>query len=88
MDEETRIREFMKPSCPVRIGDRFCKNYHVPSLIFWEVQDIKEMADENGCFYAITAKCNNIAIGQNVKVFSSRFLTSGDYTIMKRGVDF
>lgn len=90
MDEEARIREFMKPACPVKIGDRFYKNYHVPNnLVFYHVTDIREVEDENGTFYAVTAESENIAIGANTKVFSSRWLTSGDYTIIrKRGVDY
>lgn len=92
MDEtvkELDLKEFLKPSCPVKIRDRFYKNYHVPSnLIFWEVQKIEEKEDQDGIFYAITAKADNIAVGTNVRVFSSRVLTGDEYTIMKRGVNF
>ena len=87
--QEFDLQEFLKPSCPLKVGDRFYKNYHAPgNLIFWEVQKIEDTEDEQGPFYAVTAKSNNIAIGRNVQVFSSRYLNSDAYTIMKRGVDF
>ena len=89
MMQDIELKDFLKPRCPVKVGDRFYKNYHVPSsLILWEVTEVRDMEDKNGCYYAITAKCNNIAIGQNVRTFSSRYLTNGDYTILKRGADF
>ena len=89
MTQDIELKDFLKPRCPVKVGDCFYKNYHVScNLIFWEVTEIRDMEDKNGCYYAITAKCNNIAIGQNVRTFSSRYLTNGDYTIQKRGVDF
>ena len=77
------------PKCPVNIGDRFIKNYKNDfNLIYWQVQEIKEMEDDLGKYWAITAKAPNLAVGQNVKTFSSRFLDKGDYTILKKGVDF
>ncbi len=92
MDEQVKefdLQEFLKPRCPVKVGDRFYKNYHVPNnLIFWEVTEVRDMEDKNGPYYAVTAKSNNIAIGQNVRTFSSRYLVNGEYTILKRGVDF
>ena len=89
MIQDIELKNFLKPRCPVNVGDRFYKNYHVPNgLILWEVTEVRDMEDKNGCYYAITAKCNNITIGQNVRTFSSRYLSNGDYTILKRGVDF
>ena len=77
---------FWKPKCPVKVGDKFYKNYHVPNkLLIYEVIGIEEKQDENGTYYAITAHANNIAIGANTKVFSSRYLENGDYMIMKKG---
>ena len=92
MDEQSKVfdlKEFLKPSCPVKVGDRFYKNYRVPNtLIIWEVQKVDDVEDEKGPFYAVTAKSNNIAIGSNVQVFSSRYLATDKCTILKRGVDF
>ena len=88
-DTESIQINFWKPKCPVKIGDRFKKNYKDNfNLVFWEVTDIQEVCDEDGMFWAVTAKANNISIGQNVKTVSSRFLQNGDYKILKRGVDF
>ena len=87
--QEFDLQEFLKPSCPLKVGDRFYKNYRVPNtLIIWEVQKVDDVEDEKGPFYAVTAKSNNITIGNNVRVFSSRYLATEEYTIMKRGVDF
>lgn len=87
--QDIELKNFLKPRCPVNVGDRFYKIYHVPdNLIYWEVTEVRDMEDKNGPYYAVTAKSNNIAIGQNVRTFSSRYLSSGEYTIMKRGVDF
>lgn len=84
--EAKRIKEFMKPSCPVKIGDKIYKNYHVPnSLIKYQVTDIRECEDEEGVYYAITAVAENIAVGNNTKTFSSRYISKSDeYTIEKR----
>ena len=79
------LENFFKPKCPVEIGDKFYKNYKVPNtLLLYEVTGIEEKEDEQGTFYAVTAECNNIAIGIKTKVFSSRFLETPEYTIMKR----
>lgn len=86
---ENTWKDFWTPKCPVKIGDRFVKIYKADfNLIYWEVTDIQEAHDEDGVFWAVTAKANNISVGQNVKTFSSRFLQNGDYKILKRGVDF
>ena len=90
MDEyearEFNLEEFLKPKCPVQIGDKFYKDYKVPNhLIIYEVLSIEEKSDEQGPFYAITAKANNIQVGANTKVFSSRYLMNGDYVFIKKG---
>lgn len=85
VSENVSISEFFKPKCPVKIGDRFYKNYRIPNtMLIYKVTDIQELKDENGPFFAITAKCDNIAVGQNVKTFSSRALQTDDYTILKK----
>lgn len=91
MDEEYVSREysiddFMKPKCPVKIGDKFYKNYHVPSPInYGVVTEIEEKKDEDGIYYIITANYPNIAIGNKIKKLSSRMFTPGAYTIVKKG---
>ena len=85
MDDESRIREFMKPRCPVKVGDKFYKNYKVPNqLLIYKVTKIEEKEDEDGIFYAVTAVCENIQVGINTKVFSSRYLNSDEYTFLNR----
>lgn len=83
--EVQRIKEFMKPTCPVKIGDKILRKYKVPNdLIPYIVTNIKELEDENGVYYAITAKCPKITVGNNIKTFSSRYiLNSEDYIIEK-----
>jgi hypothetical protein len=91
MDEEFVSREysisdFMKPDCPVKIGDKFYKNYHVPNPNnYGVVTEIEEKQDDNGTYYIITAKYPNIAVGINIKKLSSRMFTPGAYTIVKKG---
>ena len=83
MDETAHA--FFKPRCPVAIGDVFYRNYRVPNtMLQYEVTDIREAEDENGIYYAVTAKCDNITVGQNTKVYSSRYLTNGDYTFVRQ----
>ena len=84
-NKEFNLEEFMKPRCPVKIGDSFFQNYHVPSkLLLWEVTDIQEVNNEHGFFYAVTAICPNIAVGTAVKVFSSRFIED-NCTVVRKG---
>ena len=84
--EAKRIREFMKPRCPVKIGDRFYKNYRIPNtLVKYTVTDIRELEDDDGIYYAITAIADNIVVGNNKKTFSSRCIKNSDeYTIETR----
>lgn len=95
MDEEFQVQKnlnfeefFTKPDCPVKIGDRFYKNYHVPnSLNYGVVEAIEETKDDQGTYYIITARFPNITIGINVKKLSSRMFTPGAYTIIRKGVE-
>ena len=71
--QEIDIQEFLKPRCPVKVGDRFYRKYHVPnSLIFNVVEKIEEKKDEDGIYYIITARSENVTIGVNVHQYSSR----------------
>ena len=90
MDElvvkEFDLEEFLKPVCPVKVGDKFYRKYHVPSSLNpIIVKEIKECRDDNGIFYAITGQYENTTIGNPVKVFSSRMITPEDYVIIKKG---
>lgn len=88
VSKEYTLEDFFKPDCPVKIGDKFYKNYHVPnSLNYGIVQDIEERKDDQGTYYIITAKFPNIAIGTNVKKLSSRMFTPGAYTIIRKGIE-
>jgi hypothetical protein len=88
--EAKRIKEFMKPTCPVKIGDRIYKNYRVDdNLIFYEIIDIKELEDDEGVYYVLTGRAPNITVGENVKMFSSRYISNtSNYTIKRKGADF
>ena len=90
MDEpvvkEFNLEDFLKPDCPVKVGDKFYKKYHVPnSLNPIIVEAIEERKDKDGVFYAITGRYENTAIGNPVRVFSSRMITPEDYVIVKKG---
>ena len=86
---ELDIQEFMKPKCPVSVGDRFYRNYHVPSgLNTIVVEKIEEANDEEGPYYIITGRSINMAVGINVQKYSSRLIGSEQYTILKKGRDF
>lgn len=93
MDEEVvsreiDIREFLKPKCPVKVGDRFYRKYHVPnSLVFNVVEKIEEKKDDDGIYYIITARSENVAIGIKVHQYSSRNFED-IYTIERKGADF
>lgn len=85
---EIDIREFMKPTCPVKVGDRFYKKYHVPNaLVFHVVEKIEEKQDDDGIYYIITARSENVAIGINVHKYSSRNFEN-TYEIKRKGLDF
>lgn len=92
MDEEVvsheiDIQEFMKPACPVKVGDRFYRKYHVPnSLVFNVVEKIEEKKDDDGTYYVITARSENVAIGVNVHQYSSRNFEN-IYEIKRKGTD-
>ena len=64
MTEANRIDDFFKPTCPVRVGDRFYRNYHVPNKNNWaQVEGIEEARDENGTYYIVTARYVNLRMG-------------------------
>lgn len=94
LDEEVTVQEysvedFMKPRCPVKVGDIFYKKYHVPNTLNKIiVEKIEEAKDGNGFYYLITGRAFNIAIGVNVRKYDSRMLTPENYVIEKKGVDF
>lgn len=88
VSREIDIREFMKPKCPVKVGDRFYRKYRVPnSLVFNVVEKIEEKQDDDGTYYIITARSENVAIGINVHQYSSRNFEN-NYEIKKKGNDF
>ena len=74
---------------PIEVGDRFYKNYNVPnSLVYFTVTNVEDAQDDDGPYYLVTAKSENIAIGAKTKTFSSRYLLNGDFTIRQKGIDF
>lgn len=77
------VEEFMKPSCPVEVGDYFYRkrpNETIPDRL--QVISIKEV--EGGFF--ITAKYIYHAIGPNIeRTFSDIIFKDPDWVIEKRG---
>ena len=79
--QEIDVQDFMKPRCPVKIGDRFYKRCKVPNkLNYAVVTNIESKEDEEGPYFVITAEWVNIAIGIRVKKYSSRNFES-DFVI-------
>ena len=83
---EIDIENFMRPRCPVKVGDRFYRNYHVQNTLNPVVVTAVE---ECGDHYIISGRHLNTAIGNREQKYDSRMISkSEDYTILKRGVDF
>lgn len=83
---EISVEDFMKPRCPVKIGDRFYKNYHVKNSLNPVVVTAIE---DRGEYYVIKGKRLNTAVGNREQNYDSRIITKNDeYTILKKGIDF
>lgn len=83
---EISVEDFMKPRCPVKIGDRFYKNYHVKNSLNPVVVTAIE---DRGEYYVIKGKRLNTAVGNREQSYDSRMITKNDeYTILKKGIDF
>ena len=83
---ETSVEEFMKPRCPVKIGDRFYRNYRVQNSLNPVVVTAVE---DRGDYYVITGRHLNTAVGNREQKYDSRMISKNDdYTILKKGVDF
>ena len=83
---ETSVEEFMKPRCPVKVGDRFYKNYHVKNALNPVVVTAIE---DRGEYYVIKGKHLNTAVGNREQNYDSRMIAKNDdYTILKKGIDF
>lgn len=77
---------FMKPRCPVKIGDRFYRNYRVQNSLNPVVVTAVE---DRGDYYVITGRHLNTAVGNREQKYDSRMISKNDdYTILKKGVDF
>lgn len=71
--QEINVQNFMKPKCPVKVGDKFYKRCKVPNkLNYAVVTGIEPKEDEDGQYFIITAEWVNIAIGIRIKKYSSR----------------
>jgi len=83
---ETSVEEFTKPRCPVKIGDRFYRNYRVQNSLNPVVVTAVE---DRGDYYVITGRHLNTAVGNREQKYDSRMISKNDdYTILKKGVDF
>ena len=76
---------FMKPRCPVEIGDRFWRANNINGpLNPLVVTDIQETRDEDGTYYIVTGKQMNTAIGQGIFKYDSRFISNPDNVVIQK----
>lgn len=83
--QELDIEEFMKPRCPVKVGDRIWrknKNMTMPDRL--EVVEIKSM--KSG--YLIKCRYMYHSIGPLERMFSDMIFHDDSWVIEKKGVDF
>jgi len=80
------VEDFMKPRCPVKVGDRFYRNYHVKNALN---PVLVTAIEDRGDYYVITGRYMNTAIGNREQKYDSRMISNNDdYTILKKGIDF
>lgn len=90
MDEEVvsreiDIQEFMKPRCPVKVGDRIwrrMKNMTMPDRM--EVIEITPHSDG----YFIKVRYMYHSIGQLERTFSDIIFKDDSWVIERKGIDF
>lgn len=80
---ELDASEWMKPKCPVKVGDKFYRKTMNASLNPIIVMAIKDAPD--GKSYVITGKYENTAIGYPIRLFSSQMINEDDYVIIRKG---
>lgn len=87
------MNNFFISVCPLKVGDRFyrkvpshLRSFSLPDIIIAE--EITEMQDDEGIFYAIKGRFLYHTIGTEYKTYSSRIFESGDWVIEKKGEDF
>lgn len=83
--KEIDIEDFMRPRCPVKVGDRIWrkhKNMTMPDRL--EVVEIKSM--ETG--YLIKCQYLYHSIGPLERTFSDVIFRDDSWVIEKKGVDF
>ena len=83
--QEIDIQEFMKPRCPVKVGDRIwrkMKNMTIPDRM--EVIDIQSHADG----YFIKVRYMYHSIGQLERTFSDVIFKDDSWVIERKGIDF
>ena len=83
--QEIDIQEFMKPRCPVKVGDmiwRKMKNMTIPDRM--EVIDIQSHSDG----YFIKGRYMYHSIGQLERTFSDVIFKDDSWVIERKGIDF
>lgn len=83
--KELSVEEFMKPKCPVKVGDRIyrkIKNMTIPDRM--EVIAVKPM--ETG--YFIDVRYMYHAIGKLERTFSDIIFKDDSWVIERKGIDF
>ena len=82
---EIDIREFMKPACPVKVGDRIYRKHKtmtIPDRL--EVIDIRSHPEG----YYIKARYMYHSIGQLERTFSDVIFKDDSWVIERKGIDF
>ena len=85
MDEEQKIQEFMKPRCPVKVGDRIYRK-HKTMTIPDRMEVISVVPAETG--YFIKVRYMYHAIGKLERIFSDVIFKDENWVIEKKGEDF
>ena len=83
--QEIDIQEFMKPKCPVKVGDRIyrkMRNMTIPDRM--EVTEIKPHPE--GYFFKVRYMYHGI--GQTERMFSDVIFKDDSWVIERKGIDF
>lgn len=90
LDEEVTVQEysvedFMKPRCPVKVGDRIYRKHKTMTIP--DRLEVIEIAPHDAGYFI---KCKYLyhAIGQLERMFSDAIFKDDAWVIERKGVDF
>ena len=83
--QEFDLKEFLKPRCPVSVGDRIYRKYKVMTIPD-RLEVVEIIPNETGYFI----KCRYMyhGIGVQERTFSDVIFRDDSWVIEKKGVDF